>query len=303
MEQWSDEEVFDLRAMLARLAARRWWIVASVVLWTALFVAIALLMTPVYRSSTVLVPADTARSGDALGSALGQLGGLASLAGINVGSAGQATEEALAVLRSRQLTEAFIRDLGLMPKLFPKKWDASTNTWRADVENPPTAAKAYKLFNEKIRTVASDKKSGLVTVHINWTDREEAARWANDLVRRLNEEMRRRAIEQANASVGYLEREYDSTTNVSTRTAIARLIETQIRQRMLANVTQEYAFRVVDPALPADPGDPVKPNKLVLFALGPLVGLLLGALLVLVYDWWRREPAHTADAARAPSLA
>jgi LPS O-antigen subunit length determinant protein (WzzB/FepE family) len=51
---------------------------------------------------------------------------------------------------------------------------------------------------------------------------------------------------------------------------------------MLANVTEEYAFRVADRALPPDPRDIVRPDKRLLFALGPLLGLTFGAFVALL---------------------
>lgn len=274
----------DLHGLLAKLCAKRWWLAGSLVVFTALFVSGAFLMTPVYRAVTVLVPASTERGAGSLGAALGQLGGIAALAGVDVG-ADNDTEEALAVLKSRQFTESFIADLKLIPKLFASDWDATNGRWKT--ESAPTPARAYRHFHRKIRSVGQDKKTGLVTVQVDWTDPIEAAAWTNELVRRLNEEMRLRAIARADAYVGYLEKELETTTTVETRAAISRLIEAQVKQRMLALVSQEYAFRVVDKALPPDHDDPARPNKVLMIAAGPITGLVVGVLLVLLMDWWR----------------
>lgn len=286
-EDWMDDEV-DLRALVARLWSGRWWIGGSVVICTLLAAFLAFATTPTYRSTTVLVPASSDRSGmsASLSSALGQLGGLASIAGINVGSGNMETEEALAVLKSREFTEAFIRERRLMPVLFSGKWDAVSGGWKPEV-SPPTPAQAYKYFNNGIRSILQDKKTGLVTLHIDWKNREEAAAWANDLVQRLNAEMRARAIAKSDASVGYLEKELNTTSVVATREAINRLIEAQIKQRMVANVTQEYAFRVVDSAMVADSDDPIKPRKFMLLVAGPLVGFVLGIVGALIIGWLR----------------
>ncbi len=284
-QEWIDEDGVELRRMFAKLAARRWWLIAAVVLSTALFVTAALVMTPVFRSSAVLISASSERNSvsGSLNSALGQLGGLAALAGVGLGSSDAATEEALAVFKSREFTERFITDLNLLPRLFAKQWDAAAGQWRAPPKYQPTNFKGYKYF-DRLRTITQDKKTGLVTLQIDWKDRIEGAAWANELARRLNDEMRTRAIEKADASVHYLEKELETTTAVDTRTAINHLIEAQIRQRMLANVTQEYAFRVVDRALPPDPDDPVRPQKMILFLLGPFVGLAVGIVAVLTLD-------------------
>lgn len=273
-----ERDIVDLRVLFANLWAARWWIVLSVIAVTALFVLIAIKLPPVYRTAAVLVSTSGERSSlsGSLGAALGQLGGLAGLAGINLGSADATTEEALAVLKSRQFTEKFIADFNLLPKFFPDDWDAAAGKWKVPPDKQPTLADGSKYFGAEIRNVTQDTKTRLVTLRIQWRDPVEAAQWANELVRRLNAEMRRRAIEKSMASMAFLEKELIGTEVVGTREAINRLIETQMRERMLANVTVEYAFRTVDAALPPDPDDYVRATKLLLVLLGPIVGFLLG---------------------------
>ena len=286
IESFGAEDDLDLREVAGRLWAKRWWIAASVILFTGLFTTAAFLMKPVYRAASVMVAVGSERQGlsGSLSGAIGSLGGLASLAGINIGSNSAETEEALAVLKSREFTEAFIRDKQLMAKLFAGMWDKQANTWKAGVV-PPTPAKAYRYFNKAIRSVQQDKKTGLITVQIDWKDPAEAAAWANELVQRLNAEMRARAIDKTNASIGYLEKELNTTSVVATREAINRLIEVQVKQRMLANVTQEFTFRVVDKALPSDKDDPIRPQKVLMIAAGIAVGLAIGIVGVLLVGW------------------
>ena len=136
-----------------------------------------------------------------------------------------------------------------MPVLFEKRWDAARGQWKGPAEKQPTLAKAFKYFDKQVRTVVQDKKTGLITLQVDWKNRQLAAQWANDLAHRLNEEMRERSASKAESSLGYLEHELESTQTVATREAIGRLIEAQVKQRMMAHVTQEYAFRVVDRAM------------------------------------------------------
>ncbi|MEQ1579265.1 MAG: Wzz/FepE/Etk N-terminal domain-containing protein [Steroidobacteraceae bacterium] len=279
-----DASVLSVRHLLAQVWAGRLWIVASALLVSAACTAAAFLMTPKYRASVVLSPVVIeGAAGGGLGSALGQISGLASLAGIAMGSSNQGVDEALAVLRSREFTESFVQELNLMPVLYSGLWDAEAGAWRPDVEKTPTSWMAYRYFDRSIRSIKQDKATGLVTLTIDWRDRELTAEWANRLVQKLNSEMRERAIEQSKASMGFLREELANTSDVGTRDAINRLIESQVRQRMLANVKPDYAFRVIDKALAPDADDVVSPNKLLLIAGGPVVGVLLGAFLVLVF--------------------
>src|SRR5208282_1345575 len=108
-------------------------------------------------------------------------------------------------------TDRFILDDRLMPVLFSAKWDARANTWKPDSGPAPTIGRAFKYFDKSVRSVVQDTKSGLITLQIDWVDRNAAAVWANDLVKRLNAEMRARAISNADASIEFLERELPTT--------------------------------------------------------------------------------------------
>jgi uncharacterized protein involved in exopolysaccharide biosynthesis len=277
-------DAVDLREAARRIWAHRWWVLTSVFISASLSVALAFLMNRTYRAECVLIAADSQQRG--AGSLLGaasSFSGLAALAGVNIGTSTAETEEALAVLKSREFTESFIQDLHLMPQLFASRWDASTGNWRAGTK-VPTPAQAYKYFDSKIRSIVRDKKTGLITVQIEWRVPVQAAAWANQLVERLNAEMRARAVERANASLGYLEKELERTTVVATRDAISRLIEAQVKQRMFAHVTEQYTFRVVDRALPSDRDDPVSPKKLLMLALGMAIGIGIGVARALLIN-------------------
>jgi LPS O-antigen subunit length determinant protein (WzzB/FepE family) len=277
-----DDDELDLREFFLRLWADKWRVIWLVLAGAIIAGAIGFLMTPVYRAAAVMVSATPDRSSlsSALGSALGSLNNLASLAGVNVGGNEAAVEEALAVMRSRKFTEDFIRDNNLLPVLFSGDWDGVAKKWTVPPQDQPTMGEAFKRFDKDIREISRDKKTGLVTLIIDWRDRQQAADWANQLVARLNTEMRARAMAQSDASLQYLKQELTSTQVVDTREAINRLIESQIRQRMIASVTQEFAFRVVDVAMKPEPSDKVRPKKALMIILGGLIGGFIGVLWV-----------------------
>src|SRR5665213_3390589 len=204
----ADDSIVDGGLLRSVLWSKRVLIAVFAIVVTGLFVALAFLSAPVYRASAVLMPASPDRNGlsSSLSSALGSVGGLASLAGIGLPNGDLELEESLAVLQSREFTEAFIADHNLMPELFAKIWDPESKTWKVPVDKQPTPAKAFRYF-DKIRTVTRSEKTGLITLRIDWRDRVEVAAWVNALVASLNSEMRARATAQADASLGYLEKE------------------------------------------------------------------------------------------------
>ena len=270
----------SLRDAARVIYAGRGWVISLTVVATLACSAWALLATPIYRSSAVLAPVNPDRSVDS--AALGQIGGLAAAAGINLGQHDARTEEALAILKSRQFIEPFISDHKLLPKFFPRKWDSRTQNWRVSGSHIPTPWKAYKYFTEKVLSIDRDKKTGLVTINVDWKDPAEGADWANEIVGRVNDEMRVRALNAAVLSTQYLEKEREAEPFLETRNAINHLIEAEIQRKMFASVTKEFAFKVVDRALAADPDDILRPKRVLLVLLGLFGGALVGSIAVLV---------------------
>lgn len=276
------------RELFTILSRRRWWILASALVACALCVGASYFFVPVYRASTVLVPAESERAAiGGLASSLSQFGGLASLAGIDLANNSTATEEALAILRSRAFTEKFLAEEAALPVLYSSRRSPDGRSWRTD--EVPSYAEASRLFDKKIRKVVQDKKTGLITVQIDWRDPTVAATWANGIVKSLNENLRQRALSSAAASIEHLEKELGRTNVLATQEAISRLMAAQVNRRMLANVTEEYAFRILDRALPPDPKQPVWPNRPLFALMGLAFGLVLGIGLAVAIATKKRQ--------------
>lgn len=284
----SDE--IGLRELVLSLWAGKWWVVLGAVLMTTVFGTIAFLTTPVYRAATVLVPVSPEGLGaGGAGSALGSLSGVASMIGIGGLDGGASnTDESIAVMTSRQFIHQFVQDKSLLPVLFADDWDAVAGRWRVP-EKAPTLESGYQVFVKDVLAVSEDARTRLVTVSVDWTDRQVAADWANEVVERLNSEMRRRSLTQAEASLEYLKEELARTNQIGIQEAINRLIEGQINKRMLANVTKEYSFRVADRAMAPDEFDVLRPRKTLLLAVGFILGSVLGGIAVLMASVIRRR--------------
>jgi uncharacterized protein involved in exopolysaccharide biosynthesis len=258
---------------LGRHASTVWTSVAVV---TVAAVILAFWMTPTYRAEVVIAPAE---SPTGLGQLGGQLGDLASLAGINIGNAGsRKADEALEYLRSRIFTAGFINRHGLMPVLYAKKWDAARNRWR-DADNAPTISEAVKKFSTKVRQIVEDRRTGIITVAVIWTDPKMAADWANALIADADAELRARAVAEQNRSVDYLEREAAQTTDVDVRTAVFKVMESELKNAMLARTRDAYAFKVIDPAVVRDRRDRESPNRPLIVLMGIFLGVIVGVVV------------------------
>jgi len=267
--------IFDLGEVLWRA---RLWVLGSAAIFAIAAIAYSLLATEWYRAEVLLIPNES-QSSQSLGSQLPGLGGLANLAGINV--QGRDATEALAVLRSRQFTRSFIEDKELLPVFFSEEWNSDSGEWNAtNPQEQPDLRDGVKYFQENVREVSEDSRSGLVTLSISWTDADLAAEWAMELVSRLNATMRMRALEDAERNITYLQSQLESTNIGALRDAVARLLESELQKVMLARGEEEFAFRIVDPA--KTPKLRYWPKRSLIVILATVIGGLLASIAALV---------------------
>lgn len=277
----SNEPLFDVGRIWRTLLASKTLILIVVAATTIAAVMLAFIMTPVYRSQILLAPAATEDDKGQLAALIGQYALGTQLGGLSSGSSNK--DQAIAVLQSRQFTEQFIENENLMPVLFSDLWDAQNGKWAGD--NPgdvPTMSQAVAKFSDSIRKVHEDGRRNLVTLQIDWTDPELAAEWANKLVARLNDYLRQRDIAQAQRGIEFLNQELEKSSVVELRQGVYRLIESQIEMVMLANVRDEYAFKILDPAVPAEQDQFVRPKRLMIVIVGFMFGLLFGVSVALI---------------------
>jgi uncharacterized protein involved in exopolysaccharide biosynthesis len=278
------QDEIDLREYWNLLVEHRKLIGIITGVCTAIALVASLLMTPIYRAETVLAPVSEGKT-SSLSGLVGQFSDLAAIAGINLGGQ-NSVDESIATLNSRELGIAFIHKEKMKPILFPGLWDAKAKTWRrhwwskGGEQDAPTDLQAFRYFSNSIRSVNYDRKTDLVTVSVEWKDPVLAAKWANDLVKAVNEERRNQAIDEAEKSIGYLESQLGKTGLVDVQESIYKLIEAQMKTKMLASTREQYAFKVIDPALP--PERKVRPQRMLMVVLGFLVGIILGMIVVLV---------------------
>lgn len=261
-------------------------IAATALLAAAVAVVMALTATPIFRGEVVLTEVQSNPMGNMSGIA-GQLGGLASLAGVNLPFDAGAGEEAKAILKSRRLADAFVTHYELVPTLL--------NRGDGKEQVAPDPWFAIQRFREDVVEVREDKRTGTITVGMEWPDAVVAARWANDFVAMANDIIRQRALDESKRNIAYLQEQAAQTNVVELQRVLYKLIEAETQKLMLASGRAEYAFSVVDPAVP--PKKRIRPRRTVMVLLGGMLGVLLGVIFAFVFE---RVRASRTDVAIRP---
>ncbi|MDD4913020.1 MAG: Wzz/FepE/Etk N-terminal domain-containing protein [Sideroxydans sp.] len=245
--------------------------------------AISMSLPNIYQAEILLAPVSAeGAKGGGLASALGGLGGLASMAGISIGGGGSA-EENLAVLKSREFLWTFVQEKKLMPILFEDEWDKTANKWiEADPKKQPGQMDAHRLLLNEVMSVSRDKNTELVSVAFSLKDAELAADLANSLIERLNLYLAKEAIARSERNLQYLNKELIGTQVEEMRKILFELISNERKKIMMANTQKDFAFKVLDSAVPPDVK--VKPKRGVIVFLSGLAGFFFALLFVLLFE-------------------
>jgi uncharacterized protein involved in exopolysaccharide biosynthesis len=278
----SEEDEIDLLELI-RTLLHAWKIIVGItILCTGLAVAYALYAPQVFKAETLLAPAQEEKSGAS--SALSQFGGLAAMAGVSIPSSSN-IERVLATLETREFLKKFISSQKLLPIIFDDLWDESSNSWKLiEGQEKLTTEDGIGALQGAIEV--DQGKSALITLSISWKDPDIAAQWANDLVKQLNEQLRQKAITDSNKRVGYLEQELAKTTLQDMRAVLYNLLESEKQKAMLANVNEDFALEVIDPAVTPETRE--KPKRKLIVALGGVCGGFLGIFAVFISQFLRK---------------
>lgn len=284
---------FNLRELLQTVWSAKWLIV-SVTATAVLSAGVAAWLAPKKFEASILVSPVTDTTSGQLGgggSLTSQLGGLASLAGLSVAGDSKRSEF-IAVLQSDALTQRYIEEKNLLLVFYRAAWDPELKKWKqTDPNKVPTLWKATQYFKAKVCNITTDSKTGLVKLTITWTDPNLAATWANGLVSLANEYLRNKAIAESERNVAYLNSEAEKTDIVGAKQAIFAILQSEINKAMLARGSDEYAFKVIDPAI--QPERPSSPQVLLWIIAGLFGGLLLSMLVVFTRLAWSKAPLRS----------
>ncbi|ATC85273.1 Wzz/FepE/Etk N-terminal domain-containing protein [Pseudoalteromonas arctica] len=289
-------DVLELGELIIILWRCKWFIAILSAAFLLLSIFYAINQPNIYRSEALIIPTEQEKSS----SLTSQFGGIASLAGINVGSAnaGNNVQLALEIMKSRKFIDAFISKHQILPDLMAAEgWDSNSRSllynknlydvdnkvWLREVAPPlearPSAQEAYKRFS-KILSIEEDETTGLVRVAIEHYSAQVAQNWVTQLILDINTEMKKRDVDEAIKSQDFLTKQLNTTKIVDMRSVLYGLYEEQSKTIMFANVRDEYIFKTIDPAFA--PEEKESPRRALICILGAIGGFLISIFLVVV---------------------
>ena len=279
----SRRDEIDLRELFTVLWKSKWWIIGVTFLFAVAGVFYALNLPNMYKSEGVYAPAQK-QGGSALG---GQLGGLASLAGVNIsGGESNDIDQAMALITSWPFLEAVINKYDLKPLIMGVKgWNRESGEliWDDDIYDPvnkkwlreprrgmeaePNSYETY-IRLRKMLAASYDNKVSMLNMSVEHYSPMVAQEWIGLIVDEINQEFRSRDMAESRKNIDYLEGKISETSIAEMQTVFYNMIESQMKTLMLAEVDDQYLFKqVVEPKVAERKSKPKRALICILFVV------------------------------------
>ena len=301
-----DDEI-DLRELASIIWQGKWLILCITAIFSVASVFYALSVPDEYQSTVLLAPASSGGSG--LSKLAGQYGGLASLAGINLGGGSGGDDKvaiAMAIIKTWGFLESFIEQNNMQVALFavtgwdrtsnkliidPEVYDQVNEKWEREfslekgTKAEPSSWELYKILKDRI-SISKDKKTGLISLTIEYYSPELAKQWVESLVKEINTNLKKRDRDEATKSIQYLQEKIQETHVSDMQSVFYQLIEEQTKTLMLAEVSEEYVFKTLSQAKVAEVKS--NPKRALLVIFGTLLGGILAVLIVFLVHFKKK---------------
>lgn len=289
---------FDL--LISEILKKKLLIIVITIIFAFLSVFISLQIPNKYKSSALLAITDSSDNGmqSALAGLSSQYGGLASMAGISLPSSEGSNKSYYVIntIKSRAFLKHLIEiDQNILQNLIAyKSYDNKLKTiiYDLDIYDPvskewvrkptkyyqakPSYLELHTRFDEEVLSISLDKITGLIKISIVTVSPEYSKSLLDLVINQLNIIARKKDMDESLAALNYLEALNMTTNQENIKKSINRLIESQIKIQMLANLQDDYLLSPIDPPFLPELKD--SPSRALICIFGTLIGFLLSVL-------------------------
>ena len=295
------DDSIDLKELFSLLWGGRKLIIMMAVVFAFFSVLYSLSLTDQYRSEAVLTLAD----GSSEIRSLSQFSGIASLAGINMPSAG--TDKG-ALIVNTIMSRAFLKNLlsiqDILPSIMaaksydneskvivfdPDVYDSINKRWiRQDQQGEeikPSYIEAYDVYMGQM-AITYNSQIGLIYLSLEHKSPVFAKEFLDLIIREADSLMREKDLQQSSDALEYLINEISKTSLIDMKSSMNQLIQSQLETQMMAKISTDYALKVIEP--PFIPERKFSPSRSLISLVGTMLGFVLGIVWVLIRHYYQR---------------
>ena len=298
----NDKEI-DIYEIISILYRKKNSILAISFLFVVISVFFAFSLPNKYSSFALLAPSADQNTNKMLG----QMGGLASLAGISLDENSSKTEEAIERIQSYEFFEKFIFSEGMLVNLMASKsWDPNSKQVIYDskkynvnkrewvrkspipfttISKKPSLQEAYKSYL-KMLYISQDSKTGFTELSVTHYSPYVAQRWCRKVISEINRSMREDERLRVQKSIDFLNDQYLDANYKEIKVAASSLIEEQMKSLMYVEASESFIFKVIDSPIVSEFKS--SPKRSLIMIAGLIMGLITSFTIIL-YNHYKEK--------------
>ena len=280
----SDE--INLNSLFQSFYTAKFFIVLISLLFSISGIFYALSLPDIFKSdATLMDPVSIQSTSSSLGNISNRYSGIASMAGIELpGQSATQKDVSLAMLRSRDFFRNYYDDKVLLKDLISYQEFDQLNYVDLYLPNgesiiEPNFINSFILFNSHF-SVNHNVKNNIIKMSFQHQSPIIAKKWLDKIILDINQYVKNQEVTKASAIYEVLTNKLGEVKNPDLSFVVSKLAEKQIQTITLANVTDEFAFTIIDSA--SMPEKKSKPFRTWIVLLFTAVGLFISFFLVLI---------------------
>ncbi len=146
---------------------------------------------------------------------------------------------------------------------------------------------------DSIVKVNQNIKENIITITVDYHDPAMAAKMVEYFLTTLTDHMSSEARRVATINQKYLEEQLQQTADPLIKQKIYNLIAQQLETSMMAEVKENFAFKVIDP--PMVPDKKVKPKRIQMALLSLFVSIIMGVFLAFLMEYLEKAKSKEGE--------
>lgn len=278
-----------------------------VVVAVFLTAVVLLRMRDIYTSSAVILPVSQEKA-VGLPSIAKELGGVGVTSLLPVSTS---YSEIIALLDSNILLRKMVEKHDLLPVLLYERWNEEEKRWEPpgfsvgmvlsyfkkvigrnrrhgaanrNAKGVPTVQDGVRALRRMI-AIREEKEKGTIRISVSYPDPEVSEKLARLILDTLRDHMTREVKRVALINKKSLEEQVNKISDPFILQKIYALIAKQIETFTMAEASENFAFKIIDP--PVVPDRPSKPKRRLLLIASAAFYCLFGIFAVFFWEFWK----------------
>ncbi len=288
---YMEEDEIDLKELFTTIWDNKIKIALFTFIITSLTIVYTLSIPNSYKSTTLLVSQVQSKS------SMGGLGALAGMAGISMGGS-QDVDVATSfntILTDFSFQKKVIEKYNLYERIIPNKdnlvfalgYDGIYNMFgdSGDEEVEDLRSKEEIIYNtskslQGMVSVSSDKKSGIITLGVESTDRYLAKELVDIYLKELTAHLRAIEMIDVDKQIAYYTAEMQNTDELSMKDQLGQLASGLVQKKVLSMANEFYNVKQLTHAQVAYIKEKSKPKRGLIVVVSFVTSVILGIFMV-----------------------